>query len=236
MGVEIKSQSIKSISLHNSIPLQFRIYSLWFIFYPFFIYAYYFNYDTYLKSEEWTFLACLFVFGGQALCWLGGRWGMNWRTLTECTNAKSLSNASLVRVNPFEHRGESELVPLNKANDQISFIYQSDKYIYNKDVNSFIRLPFPSDSKPKIKTFKHSKGLLSSQVKCLESNFGKNVYNIPVPTFLSLFAEHAVAPFFVFQMFCVALWCMDEYFWYSLFTGFMLVVFECTVVWQVSIS
>jgi cation-transporting ATPase 13A1 len=129
-----------------------------------------------------------------------------------------------------------KLTPAQRANapPQLFFTYQRDKFNHDPQTNSFSRTLFPCDARPKLATYQAAKGLTTiHSISAARSDFGKNTFDIPVPTFAELFAEHAVAPFFVFQLFCVGLWFLDEYWYYSLFTLFMLVVFECTTVFQV---
>ena len=119
--------------------------------------------------------------------------------------------------------------------DLVFFSYQRDTYNYDPVTRSFGKISYPCDDSPTFSTLQSRTGLdTEEEIASITRDFGKNVFDIPIPTFAELFAEHAVAPFFVFQVFCVGLWCLDEYWYYSLFTLFMLIVFECTTVFQVS--
>ena len=91
-------------------------------------------------------------------------------------------------------------------------------------------------TRPPVHTFLTPTPLKSKAIPELTSLYGLNYFNIPILSFTELFSKHAMALFFVFQIFCIALWCLDEYWYFSLFTLFMLVVFERTVVWQVCLS
>ena len=153
--------------------------------------------------------------------------------------AYSIKEADCIRIVPQQHRGQGDIVKIDKIDvadpKTYTFNYQRDTYsIASISPLTFARLAYPSSGKPPLGTFLQPKSLSSEQLSGLQTLYGDNEFNIPIPSFTELFGEHATAPFFVFQIFCVALWCLDEYWYYSLFTLFMLIVFECTVVWQVS--
>lgn len=111
--------------------------------------------------------------------------------------------------------------------------YHRKKYFYDSEKKRFVKVAYPVNLS--MKDYREHKGFKNDEqeMQSAVNVFGLNRLDIPLPTFVELFQEHAAAPFFVFQVFCVGLWFMDEYWYYSLFTLFMLFVFESTVVMQV---
>ncbi|TFK37047.1 endoplasmic reticulum Ca-transporting P-type ATPase [Crucibulum laeve] len=236
--VKVDSPEIERASLHIARPWYTHLYTFPFLsLYPLLAYAYYVKYDQWLVSEEWTFLACVSLGAGHALSFLITKWNSGARAMITTRKAHSLREADCIRIVPKQHRGLGDIVPLEKRDSTdvstYTFNYQRDTYtVSSTSPLTFTRLPYPSSGKPPLNTFLQPKSLTTAQLPDLYNLYGENEFNIPIPSFTELFSEHATAPFFVFQIFCVALWCLDEYWYYSLFTLFMLIVFECTVVWQ----
>ncbi|GAB1318426.1 putative cation-transporting ATPase 1 [Madurella fahalii] len=240
MAPLVDNSQIKAAELLRPLPLPQHAYIWPFaIVWPIFLRFYLSTdlYDKYIQAPEWTFVWVGTIVTCQTLVWLCTHWSVNLDAAFTAKRARSIEDAELIKVIPIANAGSAEICKLvrDKVGDKtnISFFFQKRRFLYNPESGSFSTLTYDIDANPKLGQFQRSRGIVSAaELNRLEQHYGTNTFDIPVPTFTELFKEHAVAPFFVFQIFCVGLWLLDEYWYYSLFTLFMLVMFESTVVWQ----
>ncbi|GAM22379.1 hypothetical protein SAMD00019534_055540, partial [Acytostelium subglobosum LB1] len=158
-------------------------------------------------------------------------WSVEYCAFVSMTPVSDISQASDVKVTPSSHVGSKQICPIVvDSRRQIYFEFQKRKFTYDPDTRQFrrIKLIVPASSTEellKLRGYDTAESLQQAQ-----SQFGNNRFDIPLPSFWHLYQEQAIAPFFVFQVFCVLLWCLEEYVLYCLFTLFMLLMFEATVV------
>ncbi|XP_065339306.1 endoplasmic reticulum transmembrane helix translocase [Cloeon dipterum] len=162
-------------------------------------------------------------------------WSVHVRCALTCKRERDSLRATVAKVVPTENNGSSELVMLRFLVEEGQrlpwFLFQKTKYLWDADKKQFRGLEFPTNGS--FGAYADWKGHKEdSEVASAENKYGKNQVDMVVPEFSELFLERATAPFFVFQVLCVALWCLDKYWYYSLFTLVMLVMFECTLVHQ----
>jgi cation-transporting ATPase 13A1 len=124
-AVTVDSPEIERAHLHASIPKWRYHYIQFFLpLYPLLVYAYYFKYDEWIKSEEWTFVFCVALGAGNALAFLATRWSTAFLAWETYKSVSSIQEADSIRVVPKEHKGKGDIVRINKKDvrSQISFI------------------------------------------------------------------------------------------------------------------
>ncbi|KAH8249509.1 hypothetical protein KR032_010085 [Drosophila birchii] len=163
-------------------------------------------------------------------------WSVHVLAFLTCRRVKLPGANVLAKVVPTANNGNSKIVPVRSAtledgSTQYFLVFQKTKYVWNEDRKTFRAVEFPVNGL--LSTYSASRGLETEEaIKRATNTYGNNEMDMVVPEFHELFIERATAPFFVFQVFSVGLWCMDDYWYYSLFTLFMLIAFECTIVKQ----
>ncbi|KAK3688850.1 hypothetical protein B0T22DRAFT_535932 [Podospora appendiculata] len=242
MAPLVDNSQIKSAELLRPLPLAQHAYVwpfaiIWPIFFRFYLSTELF--DKYIQAPEWTFVWVGSIITAQSLVWLCTHWSVGLKATFTAKKARSVDDAELIKVIPIANAGTSDICKLVRekvgGKTNLSFFFQKRRFLYDAQDNSFRPLTYDIDAvpQPKLEKYQKSRGITTAaELEYLQEHYGTNTFDIPVPTFTELFKEHAVAPFFVFQVFCVGLWMLDEYWYYSLFTLFMLVMFESTVVWQ----
>ncbi|CAK8568023.1 unnamed protein product [Lathyrus sativus] len=165
-------------------------------------------------------------------------WSVDFKCFAYYSKVKNIDQADSCKITPAKFCGSKEVVPLNSRKssagsssvdlEEIYFDFRKQCFVYSKENGTFNKLSYPTKE-----TFGHylkcSGHGSEAKVLAATEKWGRNVFDYPQPTFQKLMKEHCMEPFFVFQVFCVGLWCLDEYWYYSLFTLFMLFMFESTM-------
>ncbi|KAK7410956.1 hypothetical protein VNO78_02227 [Psophocarpus tetragonolobus] len=182
-------------------------------------------------------LGALFAF--HILVCLFTAWSVDFKCFAHYSKVKSIEQADSCKITPAKFSGSKEVVPLHSRKSSAGssstveleenyFDFRKQCFVYSKEKGTFCKLSYPTKE-----TFgyylKCSGHGSEAKVLAATEKWGRNVFDYPQPTFQKLMKEHCMEPFFVFQVFCVGLWCLDEYWYYSLFTLFMLFMFESTM-------
>ncbi|XP_055636945.1 endoplasmic reticulum transmembrane helix translocase [Toxorhynchites rutilus septentrionalis] len=231
---------VQYVTLHNPIPVLLSgsvlpmivLIVLWV-----YLWIFVYGFEEYFEAAMLVIVGIAFVQIFVCLCCF---WSVHVQTFLNCRKAKDPEHASLAKVVPTENNGSSKLVKvcrtvLDEKSDKSEpiywFLFQKTKYVWDPEKKQFRSVEFPIH-RTYVEYFDSKGHQEDADVQLSEKTYGNNNMEMVVPEFLELFIERATAPFFVFQIFSVLLWCLDEYMYYSLFTLGMLISFECILVQQ----
>jgi hypothetical protein len=113
----------------------------------------------------------------------------------------------------------------------MTFEYHRRRYVYDFEEKAWIKIRCRTDIPLSfLDTWKGFKD--NDQAYLASLRYGPNAFEIKQPTFGEMYKKQLLSPFTVFQLFCVILWMLDDYWQYSAFTLFMILTFEATVVFS----
>lgn len=195
---------------------------------------------THLKYFGFFFTPAVLVI--QITLFLLAQFSTSFRVKLGNAQTGDISKAVLVLVKAAKNVGSDKIVPIVRLEENaafngeikiahnafeiesVYFEFQNVKYGYNNKKVGFEKLKYPS--KGKISDFLLSTGHSEKEFIKSHLKWGYNEFDIPLPGFLDLYLEHLIAPFFLFQVLCLFLWSLDDYWYYSVFTLLMLMFFE----------
>lgn len=180
-----------------------------------------------------------------ALSQLAQHWSMGVKVAVRYAPARRVAPGVVLCAVPPPHQGRPTLCPVEKftrgsgagsdGGEGMFFIYQRQRYELEAvadDAGLWRVCPLPYPVSSPIGSYLSAPGLAASEGTdapgTLRTRFGRNDFEVPVPTLRVLYTEQLLGPVTQFQLFSALLWVMDEYWKYALFHTGMIFMFEGT--------
>nr|XP_021499571.1 probable cation-transporting ATPase 13A3 isoform X5 [Meriones unguiculatus] len=147
-------------------------------------------------------------------------------------NAKSLvnkiSNGHAVHLTESlteENRCEMNKFSQTQSQQMRYFTHHSIRYFWNDAIHNFDFLKGLDEGVSCTSIYeKHSAGLTKGMHAYRKLLYGVNEIAVKVPSVFKLLIKEVLNPFYIFQLFSVILWSIDEYYYYALAIVIMSIV------------
>eukprot|EP00038_Savillea_parva_P008274 m.175862 g.175862 ORF g.175862 m.175862 type:complete len:1518 (-) comp14065_c0_seq1:304-4857(-) len=199
--------------------------------------------------NPWATLAMFILITSHALFHLMCHWLVWFEAAALYMPADKVAPGVYVQVDPKAHRGASSIVEVtySKITRKLGFTFQRQRYEYlppgdeeldsipadslageGPDAFRLVALPVHEP----VETYVTCTGLSGSEIPVRKEKYGQNTLSIRPPGFLELYRAQLLKPVAMFQFFTSALWLLDEYWQYTLFSLFNILMFESMTVFQ----
>ncbi|XP_043933277.1 polyamine-transporting ATPase 13A3-like [Protopterus annectens] len=136
-----------------------------------------------------------------------------------------------------EQECKEGLLPKSNESEQTEiwyFILQNVKYLWNPALQNFVRLTAleVGISCSAVHSC-HSSGLSKSVQDYRKLFYGANQIEVKVPSVPKLLIKEVLNPFYIFQVFSMVLWTLDDYYFYASAIFLMSMVSICTSLYTV---
>uniref|UniRef100_A0A3P9IIQ1 Polyamine-transporting ATPase 13A2 n=1 Tax=Oryzias latipes TaxID=8090 RepID=A0A3P9IIQ1_ORYLA len=96
------------------------------------------------------------------------------------------------------------------------YVFEGLRYIWLDRKGAFCRVSVLNEDWTYRDLHRLQRGLDPLEQSSRRSMFGSNLIDVPVKSYMKLLLEEVLNPFYVFQVFSISLWMIDEYYYYAL--------------------
>ncbi|KAM9445089.1 polyamine-transporting ATPase 13A2 isoform 1-T1 [Clarias gariepinus] len=95
------------------------------------------------------------------------------------------------------------------------YVFEGMRYAWLPKKGAFCKVSILNEGWTCADVHHHQQGLTQLEQTSRRQIFGDNIIDVPVKSYLQLLFEEVLNPFYIFQVFSIVLWMMDNYYYYA---------------------